>query len=139
MSLIIIPIHILVNNEFLSASSPLIINSSTSEAIFSFSAAVQNDTPITIKAFDDEVVIDADCYTHQSDPLGIRTCNRMLGNVATDIRCNYSQPYRIDCNVTMNLTNITKNTRKVYPITFLLDTEKKHQTGMISKGKKCIL
>ena len=86
------------------------------------------------------MVIDADCYTYQSDPLGIRTCERMLGNVTTNISCNYLQPYHIDCNVTMNVTNITKDTRKVYPMTFLLGTEdtKKHQTGMISKGKECI-
>ena len=141
MSLIIIPIHIIVNSEFLSAPNPSIIDSTTSQASFSFSAAVQNDTPITIKAFDKEVVIDADCNTNPSDPLDIRMCEKMLGNVNTNIRCNYSQPYHIDCNVTMNLTSIDKNTRNVYPITFLLGTEdtKVLQTGMISKGKECIL
>ena len=139
MSLIIIPIiHTLVSSRFLSAPSPLIINNTTSQASFSFSAAVQNDTPITIKAFDNEVVINADCNTHQSDPLGIRMCNRILGNVNTDIRCNYSQPYHIDCNVTMNLSSINKNTRNVYPITFLLGTEDSHQTGMISKGIRIV-
>ena len=138
MSLIIIPIHIIVKSGFLSAPSPSIIDSSTSQATFSFSAAVQNDTPVTILAFDNEVVINADCNTDPSDPLDIRMCEKMLGNVSTDIRCNYSQPYHIDCNATMNLTNITKNTRNVYPVTFLLGTEDTRQTGMIFKGKKCI-
>ena len=131
--------HTLVNSRFLSTQSPLIINNTTSQASFSFSAAVQNDMPITIQAFDSEVVINADCNTHQSDPLGIRMCERMLGNVSTDIRCNYSQPYHIDCNVTMNLSSINKNTRNVYPITFLLGAEDSHQTGIISKGKNCKL
>ena len=138
MSLIIIPIHILVISRFLSAPSPSIIDSSTSEAIFSFLAAVQNDMPVTIQAFDSEVVINASCNTNANDPLDIRMCEKMLGNVTTNIRCNYSQPYRIDCNATMNLTSIDKDTRNVYPMTFLLGTEKS-QTGMISKGKKCIL
>ena len=138
MSLIIIPIHTLVNSSFLSAPSPSIIDSTTSQATFSFSAAVQNDLPITIQAFDNEVVINASCNTNPSDPLDIRMCEKMLGNVSTDIRCNYSQPYQIDCDATMNLTNITKDTRKVYPMTFLLGTEDTHQTGMISKGKECI-
>ena len=131
--------HTLVSSRFLSAPSPLIINNTTSQASFSFSAAVQNDTPITIKAFDSEVVINADCNTNLIDPLGIRMCERMLGNVNTDIRCNYLQPYHIDCNVTMNLSSINKNTRNVYPITFLLGAEDSHQTGMISKGKNCKL
>ena len=129
--------HTLVSSRFLSAPSPLIINNTTSQASFSFSATVQNDTPITIKAFDSEVVINADCYTHQSDPLDIRMCERMLGNVNTDITCNYSQPYHIDCNITMNLSSI-KNTRNVYPVTFLLGTEDSHQTGMISKGIRTV-
>ena len=94
--------------------------------------------PITILAFDSEVVIDADCNTNPTDPLGIRMCERMLGNVNTDIRCNYSQPYHIDCNVTMNLSSINKNTRNVYPVTFLLGTEDSHQTGMISKGIRIV-
>ena len=84
------------------------------------------------------MVIDADCNTNANDPLGIRTCNRILGNVTTNISCNYLQPYHIDCDVTMDLTNITKNTRNVYPMTFLLGTEDTRQTGMIFKGKKCI-
>ena len=139
MSLTIIPIlHTLVNSRFLSVLSPLIINNTASQASFSFSAAVQNDTPITILAFDSEVVIDVNCYTNPSDPLTLRTCERMLGNVNTDITCNYSQPYHIDCNVTMNLSSINKNTRNVYPITFLLGTEDS-QTGIISKGKNCKL
>ena len=123
--------HTLVNSRFLSAPSPLIINNTTSQASFSFSAAVQNDTPITIKAFDSEVVIDADCYTNPSDPLTLRMCEKMLGNVNTDIRCNYSQPYHIDCNIMMDLTSI-KNTINVYPITFFLGTES-YLTGIFSK------
>ena len=131
--------HTLVNSRFLYAPSPLIIDNTTSQASFFFSATVQNDTPITIQAFDSEVVINADCYTNPSNPLDIRMCEKMLGNVNTNITCNYSQPYHIDCNVTMNLSSINKNTRNVYPITFLLGTEDSHQTGMISKGKNCKL
>ena len=132
MSLTIIPIHTLVKSSFLSAPKPLKVNSRTSQANFSFSATVQNDTPITIKAFDSEVVINADCYTHESDPLTLRMCERMLGNVNTDIRCNYSQPYHIDCNIMMDPTSI-KNIINVYPITFFLGTESSY-TGIFSKG-----
>ena len=131
-------IHTLVNSRFLSVPSPLIIDSSTSQATFSFSATVQNDMPVTIKAFHREKIINADCNTYPSDSLTLRMCKKILGNVTADIRCNYSQPYHIDCNVTMDLTNI-KNTRNVHPFTFLLGTKDKHQTRMISKGKKCIL
>ena len=133
MSLIIIPIHTLViKSRFLSAPKPSKVNSRTSQANFSFSATVQNDTPITIKAFNNEVVINADCNTNGNDPLGIRMCERMLGNVNTDIRCNYLQPYHIDCNIMMDTTSF-KNIINVYPITFFLGTESSY-TGIFSKG-----
>ena len=127
----IIPIHTLVKSEFLSAPEPLKVNSRTSQADFSFTATVQNDTPITIKAFHSKVVINANCNTNSNDPLTLRMCERMLGNVNTDIRCNYSQPYHIDCNIMMDLTSI-KNTMNVYPITFFLGTES-YLTGIFSK------